>query len=204
MEAVGNDPWETLLPLGRVLSRLPVDVTIGKILVLGTIFHVIEPLLTIAAAVSVQSPFLRNASEEAVTNRNSFLSEHGDPFTLLNLYDEWIFLKTRTKDNTRRWCRRHGVEEQRLYEISKLRNQFKGLLKDYRLIQEDEEEEEEKGNFFGHQMKSRELKHKKRELRKLQMEREKSKERRVFSFEDIDQTTNEKDGIVYMSITIRR
>lgn len=39
------------------------DVHIGKMLILGSVFHVTDPVLTIAAALSVQSPFLRLPSE---------------------------------------------------------------------------------------------------------------------------------------------
>lgn len=70
IEAINDDREEELTPLGNVLSRLPVDVKVGKILILGTIFHVLEPLLTVAAALSVQSPFLRITSEDAITARN--------------------------------------------------------------------------------------------------------------------------------------
>lgn len=30
---------------------------------------------------------------------------------------------------TKKWCKRRGLEEQRFYEMMKLRNQFKELLK---------------------------------------------------------------------------
>lgn len=62
LEAIEENEKESLTPLGQVLARLPVDVTIGKILILGTIFHILEPLLTICAALSVQSPFIRTIS----------------------------------------------------------------------------------------------------------------------------------------------
>ena len=62
-----------------MLAQLPVDVLIGKILIMGTVFHVsqsaltnlmiltqpspllqvIGPILVVAAALSVQSPFNR-------------------------------------------------------------------------------------------------------------------------------------------------
>jgi HrpA-like RNA helicase len=57
------DSRERLTALGRVLSCLPVDVRVGKILVLGCVLEVLDPVLTIAAALSVQSPFLRLPSE---------------------------------------------------------------------------------------------------------------------------------------------
>ena len=66
-----------------MLAQLPVDIVVGKMLIMGTLFHVrekdiiqemffllfvclfvccfqvIEPVLTMAAALSVQSPFSR-------------------------------------------------------------------------------------------------------------------------------------------------
>ena len=39
------------------------DVHIGKLLILGAVFHVTDPVLTMAAALSVQSPFLRLPSD---------------------------------------------------------------------------------------------------------------------------------------------
>lgn len=45
---------EALTPLGAVLSLLPLDASIGKLLVLGALCHVADPALTMAAALSVQ------------------------------------------------------------------------------------------------------------------------------------------------------
>lgn len=50
---------ERLTPLGAVLSLLPVDVHIGKMLVLGCLHQLLDTVLTIAAALTVQSPFVR-------------------------------------------------------------------------------------------------------------------------------------------------
>lgn len=50
---------ELLTPLGCVLSLLPVDVHVGKMLVLGCLFGLSDAVLTVAAGLSVQSPFLR-------------------------------------------------------------------------------------------------------------------------------------------------
>ena len=59
--------------------------------------------------------------------RKSLESEHGDPFTLLNAFDEWIEVKAEGR-GTRKWCKRRGLEEQRFYEMTKLKRQFKELL----------------------------------------------------------------------------
>lgn len=52
---------EKITPLGRALSRLPVEISIGKMLLMGCVFEQIQPILTMAAALSVQSPFTNRA-----------------------------------------------------------------------------------------------------------------------------------------------
>jgi HrpA-like RNA helicase len=47
--------------MGKMLSNLPVDISIGKMLVLGSMFHQVEPILSLAAALSVQNPFTNKA-----------------------------------------------------------------------------------------------------------------------------------------------
>lgn len=52
----------------------------------------------------------------------------------MNAYDEWIRVKADRRESSRRWCKRHGLQEQRLYEITKLRRQFQDLLADSGLL----------------------------------------------------------------------
>jgi hypothetical protein len=93
-----------VLPLGAVLSALPVDLAIGKLLIFSTLFGLEDELMTIAAGLSIQSPFVRvDAGSSEATNRQQLVSEEGDPFTLLNVYDEWIRVKA-ARDNTKKWC----------------------------------------------------------------------------------------------------
>lgn len=62
-------------------------------------------------------------------------SDHGDPITLLNAFREWLEVKQQSSQesrgsgsSSRKWCKRRGLEEQRFYEMTKLRAQFKELL----------------------------------------------------------------------------
>lgn len=55
---------ETLTPVGKTLSNLPVDVTLGKMLIMGTLFEQVEGVLSLAAALSVQSPFTNYAHRD--------------------------------------------------------------------------------------------------------------------------------------------
>ena len=75
-QAGALDAREALTQLGNVLSALPVDVHVGKLLVLGCAFGCAEPALTMAAALSVQSPFLRlPGGAEAEGVRHVFIIE---------------------------------------------------------------------------------------------------------------------------------
>lgn len=64
----------------------------------------------------------------------------------MNAYREWLELKQnffehKTRENSKNWCRKRGIEEQRFYEITKLRRQFEDLLKDCGLIEMMENKE---------------------------------------------------------------
>lgn len=123
---------EELTTIGKLLSQLPMDVSLGKMLIMGSLFHQVEPVLSLSAAMSVQSPFTNRAHRdpECVASIKSLESDHGDPFTLLASYREWLSVKHEGHENSRKWCRRRGLEEQRFYEMTKLRHQFAQLLHD--------------------------------------------------------------------------
>lgn len=109
---------------------------------MGTLFEQVETVLSLAAALSVQSPFTSWAHRDpdCVAARKELDSDHGDPLTLLNAYKAWLSEKAKSDDSrrTKKWCKRRGFEEQRFYEMTKLRQQFKSLLKDAGLIKERE------------------------------------------------------------------
>lgn len=116
------DNSNELTSIGTLLAQLPVDVVIGnvtearprfsfkkktasaeplrfcssvhsgKMLVLGSLFNLVEPVLTVAAALSVQSPFLRSSQQnpDCTTARQPLHSNLGDPFTLLNTFNAWV------------------------------------------------------------------------------------------------------------------
>ncbi|XP_053865756.1 probable ATP-dependent RNA helicase DHX34 [Malaclemys terrapin pileata] len=131
------DGAESLTPIGSLLAQLPVDVVIGKMLVLGALFGLAGPVLSVAAVLSVQSPFLRptRTNPDCATARRPLESPHGDPLTLLNTFNEWVQVKSERAGGSRKWCRRRGLEEHRLYEAANLRRQFQELLRDHGLLE---------------------------------------------------------------------
>ena len=59
LEEVGAmTPDGALTALGHHLAQLPVDVRVGKLLILGTMFGCLDPIATIAAALSFKTPFV--------------------------------------------------------------------------------------------------------------------------------------------------
>ncbi|NWX15132.1 DHX34 helicase, partial [Aegotheles bennettii] len=185
------DEAEELTPIGKLLAQLPVDVVVGKMLVLGVLFGLAEPTLTVAAALSVPSPFLRpsHPNPDCATARRPLESPHGDPLTLLNLFNEWLQVKSERSGSSRKWCRRRGLEEHRLYEATNLRRQFQELLRDHQLV---EETSGQPSDSYSRQSRHRE----RRELHRLwrsHTERE-GRKRKVLRLQDgADGSSGEED-----------
>ncbi|XP_010737992.3 putative ATP-dependent RNA helicase DHX34 [Larimichthys crocea] len=172
-----------LTSIGSLLAQLPVDVVIGKMLVLGSLFNLVEPVLTVAAALSVQSPFLRSSQHnpDCATARQPLHSNQGDPFTLLNTFNAWVEMKGERGSGSRKWCRRRGLEEQRLYEMVNLRRQFKELLRSHGLL-----ESEHSASSSGDRGKRRERLTERRKLHQLKRdhEQQESTKRKVLRLEE--------------------
>ncbi|KAI9491621.1 P-loop containing nucleoside triphosphate hydrolase protein [Zychaea mexicana] len=186
------DSTERILGLGTVLANLPVDAIIGKMLLMATVFNLVDPIITIAASMSVQSPFTRlspDVHSDILRNRRKLDSEHGDPITLVNLWQQWLNAKSDRKTSSRNWCRRHGIEEHRLYEIAKMRRQFEKVLNDFQpgLLQhlkEQENSEEER------EQRSR----KRDQLKREKYEERSSKRRRILTMEYEEQEDWQAEG----------
>lgn len=144
------DSNEELTAVGRMLANLPVDVVIGKMLIMGTLFQMTEPVLCIAASLSVQSPFTNKAfrDADAMTARKPLESDNGDPFTLLNAFNEWVEVKAERGSGSRKWCKRRCLEEQRFYEMSKLKQQFSDLLRDHNMLENRGQQSEKQYSVF--------------------------------------------------------
>ena len=52
------DQSEALTALGEHLAVLPIDVRVGKMLLLASIMGCLDPILTIAASMASRSPFV--------------------------------------------------------------------------------------------------------------------------------------------------
>ncbi|GKA13759.1 DExH-box ATP-dependent RNA helicase DExH1 isoform X1 [Tanacetum coccineum] len=125
------DEAEELTPLGRHLCTLPVEPNIGKMLLMGSIFQCVNPILTIAAALASRSPFVLpiNRKEEADEAKRSFAGDTcSDHIALLKAFEGWKDAKR--SGNERSFCWENFLSGQTLKMIGDMRLQFLDLLSD--------------------------------------------------------------------------
>lgn len=191
---------ERLTTIGKVLANLPVDVSIGKMLIMGTLFNQVDSVLSLAAALSVQSPFTNKAFKdtECIQARSNLDSDHGDPITLLNSFREWLRIKNDDRENSRKWCKRRGLEEQRFYEMTKLRKQFEQLLEESGLLQSRGDAGLSSSERMARHGEMKQLREAKKSLKKNER---KKKTLRVG--EDQDEDDNEDDGMDMKDVDFR-
>jgi len=128
------DDRRELTPLGRDLGRLPIDPTLGRMLLQAQREHATRELLIIASGLSIQDPRERplDQKEAADAAHKRFLDPRSDFLTLLNLWnavhDEWETL--RTQNQRRRFCRAHFLSYVRMREWQDLYAQLHGALEE--------------------------------------------------------------------------
>ncbi|KAL7980646.1 hypothetical protein Chor_001800 [Crotalus horridus] len=156
------DSAEALTPIGTLLAQLPVDVVIGKMLVLGTLLDLAAPTLTIAAVLSVPSPFLNKAGGrsnlDCLAARRSLRSLLGDPLTLLNIFNAWVqellrdhqLLGPPTQPCTTYTRQRRRREHQELRRLKREHEQRGGRRRKLLRLQEEEEDQQEGGGDHFH------------------------------------------------------
>ncbi|CAJ0931079.1 unnamed protein product, partial [Mesorhabditis belari] len=132
-----------LTALGYAIAKLPVSVPIAKMLVYGAVLDCTDVALTVAAGLSIQSPFTNRSFRDVntVEQRGRLCTTvGGDPLTLVSVFREWV--KEKCDGRSKRWANDLGVDEQRMFEISKLRAQYRQILSDVGLIEKEVDDSE--------------------------------------------------------------
>jgi len=128
------DPARQLTPLGENLSRLPIDPTLGRMLLQSQHEHATHELLIIAAGLSIQNPRERplDQKEAAAAAHKRFADPQSDFLTLLKIWDavhdEWE--KLRAQNQRRKFCRANFLSYQRMREWQDLYAQLHAALED--------------------------------------------------------------------------
>jgi HrpA-like RNA helicase len=147
---------ESLSPLGKHLAKLPVSVRCGKMLLLGCIFNCIDPILTIAASLSSQSPFSTfiNDAGVAKAKQKAFSDPDSDFITYCNVWDAYSL-----STDKRLFCRENYLNHVSLRDIGSARKQFLDLLVGIGFLDRVDEEKLLKLSSFNKQSKRMELVH---------------------------------------------
>ncbi|KAF4401183.1 hypothetical protein G4B88_014024 [Cannabis sativa] len=132
------DENENLTPLGKFLSMLPVDPKLGKMLIMGAVFHCFDPVLTIVSGLSVRDPFLlpQDKKDLAGTAKSRFSAkDYSDHMALVRAYEGWK--DAEREGSAYEYCWRNFLSAQTLQAIHSLRKQFSFILRDAGLIDVD-------------------------------------------------------------------
>ncbi|KZT08749.1 P-loop containing nucleoside triphosphate hydrolase protein [Laetiporus sulphureus 93-53] len=131
-ELAAIDANGELTPLGRHMAMLPVDLRLGKMLILSTIFHCLGPILTIAACLSSKPLFVSpiDKRDEATRARARFAKGSSDLLTDMNAYDECTRLHSEGKSQgaIRAFCEENYISPSTIRDITSLRQDFLASL----------------------------------------------------------------------------
>ncbi|XP_053396236.1 putative ATP-dependent RNA helicase DHX57 [Mercenaria mercenaria] len=139
LEVLGAlDSHGELTPLGYHLGTLPVDVRIGKLMLLGAIFRCLDPALTIAACLSFKSPFVTpfGKKHEATEKKLEFAAGNSDHLTMLNAYNAWKEARKNSGHEAYRFCQDNFLSKRSLEMLSSMKQQFVELLSDIGFVKE--------------------------------------------------------------------
>jgi len=123
---VDEDDSERLTPLGRFLSRLPLDPATGRMLIMGVVMKCLDPLLTSAACFSSRNVFYNppGKRDEAQQIRRSF-SETSDIAAMVNAYQEfWTIVEDEGWPEARNWAFDNYVSIAALTSMKAVRSQL--------------------------------------------------------------------------------
>lgn len=132
------DDDEDLTPLGYHLATLPVDPRIGKMMIFGSVFRCLEPVLTIAASMSFRSPFVSPIDKRDEADRSKRLfaqnlfSDHLALWVAFKGYEE-----ARREGRDRQFCHAKFLSQSTLRMIADLKSQFFTLLVDIGFVDKD-------------------------------------------------------------------
>ncbi|XP_028923681.1 ATP-dependent RNA helicase TDRD9 isoform X2 [Ornithorhynchus anatinus] len=127
--------------LGRVLAHLPVNLHLGKLIVLGHAFGCLEECLIIAASLSLKNFFAMpfNQHFDGYRNKVNFSgSSRSDCLALVDAFKSWQHRKQRgelrhPKDELE-WGRSNCIQIRRIREVAELFEELKNRIKQFNML----------------------------------------------------------------------
>ena len=137
--ALTNMSKPLLTPLGWHLAHLPMDASLGKMLLVSVLLGCLEPVAVIVAALlSTKSIFLNNNSEQCRQSHEKLIKEgfggahwkngtvKGDLIAVAAAYFKWE--KHEDRNERRKFVKSHFLDFDAISEITRLRSQIKDSL----------------------------------------------------------------------------
>ncbi len=122
-----------LTPRGRELARLPVDPTVGRMILQAREERAVREVLVIAAGLSIQDPRERplDKQQQADAAHRRFAHPDSDFLTLLNVWDAWHDqFENLSQARLRRFCRDHFLSYTRMREWRDIHTQLFEVLRE--------------------------------------------------------------------------
>ncbi|KAF3926382.1 hypothetical protein AA313_de0203528 [Arthrobotrys entomopaga] len=142
LEVKALTPNEELTPLGRHLAQLPLDVYLGKLLLLSTVYGCVDVCVTIAAILSSKSPWVQpfGKREQAEIARLTWKSGDSDLLTTYYAYCGWRQAVETKGINEYEFCIKNYLSSKNLAAIEELKTQLFVALTDSGIMRLEPEE----------------------------------------------------------------
>lgn len=122
------DSNDELTPLGRILARLPIEPRLGKMMIMGCIFHVGDAMCTISAATCFQEPFISEGKRLGFVHRNFAGSRFSDHVALLSVFQAWDDVRVNGEEAESRFCEHKRLNMSTLRMTWEAKVQLKEIL----------------------------------------------------------------------------
>nr|XP_057945957.1 ATP-dependent RNA helicase TDRD9 isoform X2 [Doryrhamphus excisus] len=130
--------------LGRVLAHLPVDLYLGKMIVLGHIFGCLDECLIIAACNSLKSFFAIPSMQQLAGLRSKMAfaqSTQSDSIAFVNTFKAWLSFKKqgqlRNKKDELDWGKENFIQIKRIREVADLYEDLKKRVQQFNMCLPD-------------------------------------------------------------------
>ncbi|XP_077477915.1 ATP-dependent RNA helicase TDRD9 isoform X2 [Stigmatopora argus] len=127
--------------LGRVLAQLPVDLYLGKMIVLGHVFGCLDECLILAACNSMTSFFAMPLMQQLAGHRSKMAFAQGsqsDSIAFINTFKAWLRAKKlgqlRNKKDERAWGKENFIQIKRIQEVAALYEDLKKRVEQFNMF----------------------------------------------------------------------
>lgn len=138
------DEFESITSLGALVKGLPLSPSIGKMVVLGMVFRCLDPLVTLAAFLSVRDPFNPHADTSKVLEAKRLFLGEGAPMSdhllLLAVFRKWLKVRASAAslEEERAFCANHCLLSPALEQVLLAKEQIANALLRLGLLEREE------------------------------------------------------------------